>query len=59
MAAIIKNAADQQGLRLHSRGFVIVQLFVQLGLDRIEQAPIDNGWLLARQDLTLEGHLSR
>jgi hypothetical protein len=37
---------------------VIVQLFIQLGLDCIEQAPIDNGWLLPRQDLTLEGHLS-
>ena len=45
-------------LGLHPRGLVIVDLLVQLGLDGIEQIPIENGGLLARQDLTLEGHLS-
>ena len=36
---------------------MIVHLFGQLGLDGIEQVPIDNGGLLAGQDLTLEDHL--
>ena len=37
---------------------MIVHLFGQLGLDGIEELPINNGRLLARQDLTLECHLS-
>jgi hypothetical protein len=37
------------------RGFVTVHLFAQLGLDGLEQVPIDNGRLLALKDLTLNG----
>ena len=37
---------------------MIVHLLGQLGLDGIEELPINNGRLLARQDLTLECHLS-
>ena len=37
---------------------MIVDLLVQLGLDCIEQVPINNGGLLARQDLALEDNLS-
>ena len=37
---------------------VVVDLLVQLGLDRIEQVPINDGGLLARQGLALEDHLS-
>ena len=58
IAAVIEDAADQQRLGLRPCGLVIVHLFGQLGLDGIEQVPIDDGGLLAGQDLTLEGHLS-
>jgi hypothetical protein len=37
---------------------VIVDLLVQLGLDLIEEVPINDGGLLARQGLFLEGYLS-
>ena len=48
VAAVIEDAADQQRLGLHPCGLMIVQLFVQLGLDGIEQVPIDNGRLARR-----------
>ena len=37
---------------------MIVDLLVQLGMDSIEQVPINDRGLLTRQDLALEGHLS-
>jgi hypothetical protein len=37
---------------------MIVPLFVQLGLDGVEQVTIEDGGLLAGQDLSLECHLS-
>jgi hypothetical protein len=37
---------------------VVGQLLIQLGLDGIEQVPINDGRLLASQDLALEDHLS-
>ena len=37
---------------------MIGYLLIQLGLDRIEQFPINDGGLLAWQGLALEGHLS-
>ena len=37
---------------------MIVHLLGQLDLDGIEELPINNGRLLARQDLTLECHLA-
>src|SRR5215471_739715 len=37
---------------------MIGDLLTQLGLDRIEQVPINDGGLLAGQGLALEGHLS-
>src|SRR6266446_3644730 len=58
IAAVIEDTADQQGLGLHPCGFVTVHLFAQLGLDGLEQVPIDNGWLLALEDLTLKQHVS-
>jgi hypothetical protein len=58
VATVIKDAAGQQRLRFHPGGHVIVHLLVQLGLDGIEYAPVENGGLLAFQDLTLEDHLS-
>jgi hypothetical protein len=53
-AAIVEDAAGQQSLGLHPGGFVVLRLFIQLALDRIEQVPIDNGGLLARKRLALE-----
>ena len=35
-----------------------VHLFAQLGLDGLEQVPIDNGRLLALEDITLKRHVS-
>ena len=37
---------------------MVIYLLIQLGLDRIEQVPINDGGLLASQGLALEGHLS-
>jgi hypothetical protein len=37
---------------------VIIDLLVQLGLDGLEQVPIDDGELFARQSLTLEHDLA-
>jgi hypothetical protein len=36
---------------------MIIQLFAQLGLDCLEQVPLDDGRLLPGQNLTLEYHL--
>src|SRR6476660_5048722 len=58
IAAIVEDTADQQGLGLHPCGFVTVHLFAQLDLDGLEEVPIDNGRLLALEDLTLERHVS-
>ena len=54
VAAIVEDAAQQQRLGLHPCGLVIVHLFGQLGLDGLEQVPLDNGGLLPCQDLALE-----
>ena len=37
---------------------MIVRLLIQLGLDGIEQVPVEDGGLLALEDLALEGDLS-
>src|SRR3984893_9173568 len=58
MAAVIEDKADEQGLGLHPCGFVTVHLFAQLGLDGLEQVPIDNGRLLALEHLTLKRDVS-
>ena len=52
------NTADQQGLGLHACGLVTVHLFAQLGLNGLEQVPIDNSRLLALEDLALKRHVS-
>ena len=57
VAAVIEDASGQQRLGFHPCGRVIVALLVQLGLDGVEQVPINNGGLFAGQDLALEGHL--
>jgi hypothetical protein len=57
IAAIIEEPSSKQGLGLHPCGLVIIQLFAQLGLDRLEQVPVDDGRLLPGQNLALEYHL--
>ena len=37
---------------------MFVDLLIQLGLDRLEQVPINDQRLLAREGLALEGHIS-
>ena len=58
IAAVIEDAADQQGLGPRPCGLVIVYLFGQPVLDGIEQIAVDNGGLLARQDLALKSYFS-
>ena len=58
VAAVIEDAAGQQGLGLHPAGPVVGDLFIQLGLDGNEQGPIENGGLFPFEDFPLEGDLS-
>ena len=58
VAAVIEDAAGQQGLGVHPCGPMICRLLTQLGLDGVEQVPIENGGLFAIEDLTLEWHLT-
>ena len=59
VAAIIEDAADQQGLGFGARCFVMtVRCSFELGLDGLEQIAIDDGRLLARQNLALEDDLA-
>src|SRR5215475_11253178 len=46
VAARVKDAADQQGLRFLSSLAVIVPLLVKFSLNRLEQRAIEDGWLL-------------
>ena len=50
-AAVIEDPSSQQGCGLLPRGPMVVHLFGQLGLDGIEQVPLDNGALLPGQHL--------
>ena len=58
IAAVIKDAAGQQRLKLHPDGLVFVCLFIQLSLDGIEQGSINDRGLFAFEDLALKGDLS-
>src|ERR1700692_4434597 len=58
VAAVIEEAAGQQGLGVHPCGPMICRLLTQLGLDGVEQVPIENAGLFAMEDLTLEWHLT-
>src|SRR4029077_4551132 len=58
VAAIIEDPAGQQSLGPRSYGFMAVDLFVQLGLDRIKQVPIEKGGLFALENLTFEQNVS-
>src|SRR6202140_3653084 len=58
VAAVIEETAGQQGLGVHPCGPMIYRLLTQLGLDGVEQVPIENAGLFAIEDLTLEWHLT-
>jgi hypothetical protein len=58
IAAIVENPTHQQGLGFGTGSCVIILLLCQLGLDRIEEIAIDDGGLLARQNLTLICYLA-
>jgi len=51
-------ATDQQGIGFGACDRVIVALVVELGLHRVEEITIEDGGLLAGEDLALEGNLA-
>src|SRR5258708_38405028 len=57
VAAVVEDASGQQRFRFHPGRLVTVILLVQFGLDGIEQRTIDNGRLLAFQNVAFEEHL--
>ena len=58
VAAIVEEAADQETLGFGPFGLLVVDLFIELGLDRLKQAPIENGRLLAFKDFALESNFT-
>ena len=58
VAPVVIDAADQQGLGFGARGRVIVALLVELGLHGVKEITIEDGGLLAGQDLAFENHLA-
>src|SRR5580704_10600459 len=58
VATVVIDATDQQGFGFGACDRVIVALVVELGLHRVEEITIDDGGLLVREDLALEGDLA-
>ena len=58
VAAVVEDATQKERLGFAARGFVIVELLIELGLDGIEQLSIDDCGLLAGKNLALEGHFA-
>jgi hypothetical protein len=54
VAAVIEEAADQETLRFGPLGLIVVDPFIQLGLDGFKQGSIDKGGLLAFEDFAFE-----
>ena len=54
VAAVIKEAADQQTLGFGPFGLMVVDLLVQLGLDSLEGVLVETGRLLTFEDFALE-----
>src|SRR5512139_3117873 len=50
VAAVVEDPTRQRRLRLLPNPGVIGPLLVELALNRLEQCPIKDGWLLARED---------
>ena len=57
IAGVVEDPADQRSLRLAGGPFEL-RLLVQLGLDSVEQTAVENGWLLAPENLALEDDLA-
>jgi len=53
VAAVIKEAADQEALGFGPFGLMVVELVIQLSLDGIEEVLIENGRLLTFEDFAL------
>src|SRR5260370_1771208 len=58
VATVVIDAADQQGVGFGACDRVIVALIVELGLHRVKEITIEDGGLLAGEDLALESDLA-
>src|SRR5712692_3727483 len=58
VATVVIDATDQQGFGFGACDRVIVALIVELGLHRVKEVAIEDGGLLAGEDLALEGDLA-
>src|SRR6267143_4017898 len=58
VASVVIDATDQQGIGFGACDRVIVALVVELGLHSIKEITIEDGGLLAGEDLALEGDLA-
>ena len=58
VATVVIDATGQQGFGFAARDCVIVALLVELGLHRIKQVTVEDGELLAGEDLALEHDLA-
>src|SRR5436305_14891798 len=58
VATVVIDATDQQGFRFGACDRVIVALVIELGLHRVKEITIEDGGLLAGEDLVLEGDLA-
>src|SRR6516162_9382362 len=54
VAAVIEEAADQQTLGFGPFGLMVVDLFIQLSLDRLKHVLVENGRLLPFKDFAFE-----
>jgi hypothetical protein len=57
-ATVVIDATDQQGIGFGACDRVIVALVVELGLRRVKEITIEDGWLLAGEDPALEDDLA-
>src|SRR5207253_10349628 len=58
VATVVIDATDQQGFRFGACDRVIVALVAELGLHSVKEITIEDGGLLAGEDLALEGDLA-
>ena len=58
VAMVVIDATDQQGVGFGACDRVIVALVVELGLHRVEEITIEDGWLLPGEYLALESDLA-
>src|SRR5947209_16690884 len=58
VATVVIDTTDQQGIGFATCDRMIVALVVELGLHRVKEITIEDGGLLAGEDLALEGDLA-